>query len=75
MTAKEQADYEEGKNWGYRNPRKTVLWPKSDAWCAGVRAGKAEYWKEYQEEQKHLRARARALDEWRKAWGYSTKDD
>lgn len=46
MTAKEMADYEVGKAYGYRNPNKVILWPKSDAWCQGVKAGIAEYWKD-----------------------------
>ena len=59
MTTREMREFEQGRSYGYRHPAKVHGWTKSAAWNNGLRAGQAEYWKEWEEEQ------ARAKVYWR----------
>ena len=67
MTSRELREYEQGKAYGYSHPRKVNGWFKSTAWNNGLKAGKAEYWRDCKKWQKRARALARIERRFRKA--------
>jgi len=65
MTPKEMREYEQGKAHGYSHPSKVHGWSKSAAWNHGMKAGQAEYWREW----KKSTAREKAYQKYRREHG------